>query len=218
MSFCRCGTWACTGLIGASLVGFATFSALSEEPPKEKDAKPAVTQPAEMDPMMVKMIEAGTPGEHHKELAAMAGTFDVEVKWWMDPTSEPQVSKGSATNELVYSGRYLHMKFKGDPDPSMPEGMNGEGYFGYDNSAKKHFATWIDSMSTGIAYASGTCDEKTHTITLNGEMICPMNGKNSQFKEVWTKSSADKFVFTWHDNTMTPEMVRTMEITYTRKK
>ncbi len=217
MSFCRCGSWACTGLIGASLVGFATFSALSEEPPKEKDAKPAVTQPAEMDPMMAKMIEAGTPGAHHKELAALEGTWNCEIKWWMDPASEPQISKGVAEIKPVFEGRYMHQSFTGDG--MMPgETMHGEGLFGYDNAAKKHFATWIDSMSTQMSYVTGTCDEKTHTMTLTGEFMCPLNDKMCQVKQIWTHVNADTYTFEWQDNIMTPELTKTMMITYTRKK
>lgn len=210
----RYGLACAAGIAGTLVLGAATLLALNGEPPKE--TKTTTVQPAE-DPMMEAMVKAGTPGDHHHELAGLIGSWDCEVKWWMDPASQPQISKGTSEVVSKYGGRYIHMKYSGE-GMAPGETMEGEGIFGYDNSSGKHFATWIDSMGTGMAYATGSCDDKTKVLTLTGEMVCPINNKKCQFKEVWTKVNPDKYVFSWYDNSMTDEMVRGMEITYSRRK
>ncbi len=54
------------------------------------------------------MMAAMTPGEHHDHLAATAGTWDVALKIWMDPTQpEPAVSTGTAKFYPIMGGRYM---------------------------------------------------------------------------------------------------------------
>ncbi|MHC4219708.1 MAG: DUF1579 family protein [Planctomycetota bacterium] len=43
-------------------------------------------------------VATATPGEAHKLLEPFAGTWKAEVKSWMEPGSEPQVSTGTMVN------------------------------------------------------------------------------------------------------------------------
>src|SRR5689334_13144499 len=88
------------------------------------------------------MMKAGTPGEQHKQLAALAGSWDVSVKMWLDPTKEPGESKAGSETQVIMGGRYVEEKVTGDFG-----GMTflGQGLFGYDNLQKKYTYTWIDN-------------------------------------------------------------------------
>jgi len=50
--------------------------------------------------MMKKMQVAGTPGPAHQTLGDFVGNWKAEVKCWMEPGSEPNVSK--ATSKTNY--------------------------------------------------------------------------------------------------------------------
>ena len=58
--------------------------AIAADTPKDKAAQ----QKAAMDAMM----RAATPGEAHKKLNAMAGTFDAKLKMWMEAGAPPMYS------------------------------------------------------------------------------------------------------------------------------
>src|SRR6058998_2961620 len=79
--------------------------AIAADAPKDKAAQ----QKAAMEAMM----RAATPGDAHKKLNSMAGTFDAKVKTWMEPGAPPMESSGKAVNEWVLGGRWLQQRFDG---------------------------------------------------------------------------------------------------------
>jgi hypothetical protein len=66
-----------------------------------------------MDEMMKKMQAAATPGEQHKMLADMTGSWNCESKMWHAKDSEPQESKGKSVFKMILGGRWLQQDFKG---------------------------------------------------------------------------------------------------------
>lgn len=154
------------------------------------------------------------PGSQHKWMESYAGTWNVEMKMWMDPSQPPVASKGTCTNTMIYGGRYMEYKFKGD-FMGMP--FEGQGIMAYDNAAKKFYSTWNDNMGTGLMYMEGTLDEKTNTMTSVGESVDPMTGKKFQTKEITKYTSKDKYVMEMYA-VMDGVETKMMEMTYTRKK
>lgn len=155
-----------------------------------------------------------TPGAQHEWMATMSGEWDAEIKTWMDPSQPPLISKGSCTNTMIMGGRYMEYKFKGD-FMGMP--FEGQGVMAYDNAAKKFYSTWHDSMSTGLMYMEGTYNEKTQTMTSIGNSVDPMTGNPMQTKEITKYHSKDKHSMEMF-MTIEGQEIKTMEITYTRKK
>src|SRR5437868_11252628 len=113
----------------ALLFAGATISFAQEKSPSAKDttsalepaaavAQPAAApeaksaQPSEAE-MMKQMMELGKPGENHKLLSDMAGTWTYTVKMWMNPSAPPTSSTGSAVIKSIMDGRYFVGDFNG---------------------------------------------------------------------------------------------------------
>jgi len=181
----------------------------------------APAQPsADMQEMMKVMMEMGKVGENHKILAEMAGNWTYTSKMWMDASSPPQESKGTATRKAIMEGRYFiadHIgKFKmpGADGKMMDVNFKGMAIEGYDNAKKKFVSSWIDNMSTMIMNSEGTYDAATKTFTYNAECEM-MPGKMTKIREVIKVVDKDHHLFEWYDNSRGAE-AKTMEISYTR--
>jgi hypothetical protein len=182
-------------------------------PPKE--SKPAANTPPTggMDPkMMEEMMKAGQPGEMHKKLEPMVGTFDVVTKFRMDPSGEWQSSRGTATEKWALGNRFVQMSFDGQ---MMGGPFHGEGYLGYNNVTSEYESFWIDTWGTGMMYESGKGDGKT--ITLNGECADPTaGGKKTKMKSVWHITDNNSHSLEMFGADKDGKEFKMMEITYTR--
>jgi len=181
------------------------------------------TQPSEAD-MMKQMMELSKLNENHKLLGTLAGSWTNVVKMWMnpDPSAPPTQSSGTAVRKPLMGGRYFQADFTGKFPMPGPDGKAKEMDFkgmsleGYDNVKKKFFATWIDSMGTGLMYMEGSYDptEKAFTFTGEEEM---MPGMKMKVREVLKVVDANHHTLEWFEDRGGKE-VKTMEINYTRKK
>ncbi len=181
--------------------------AVAEEP----GAPPKMTpeQMAEMEAYM----KAGAPGPEHAMLAGMAGTYDVAVKTWHDPSAPPEESKATATRTMDLDGRVLVERFEGS---MMGTPFTGLGMTGFDNVSKEYWSTWMDSMSTGMMLAKGSCDEK-HTCSFTGSWNDPIK-KGPVAMRVhsrWTSPTTE--LFEMHGPGRDGKEMKMMEMTYTKR-
>ena len=186
----------------------AASLAMAADTPK---ADKAAQQKAAMDAMM----KAATPGEAHKKLNSMAGTFDAKVKMWMEPGAQPMESSGKAVNEWVLGGRWLQQRFDGT---FMNAPFSGIGYTGYDNIRQTYVGTWMDTMSTSVMSSSGSPDATGKNWTFSGMMMDPMSGEAVNYEEKITVNDNDHHVFEMFAPSPTGIMYKMMEISYSRKK
>jgi hypothetical protein len=167
---------------------------------------------------MAKMMEMmGKIGEEHKKLAETAGTWDADVKFWMDPSAPPQSSSGTMKWEPIWDGRYMKMTFEGSMDmggQKMP--FQGLGYFGYDNAKQVYWSTWMDSMSTGLNKSEGKMEGDK--IVMHGVMYDPMTKQEMKTREVTTFKDKDHMTFEMFGAGPDGKEMKMMEINYTRKK
>lgn len=178
---------------------------------------------ADMEKMMAQMMELSKPGENHKLLGELAGTWNFTVKMWMDPSSStPEESKGTATRREMMGGRFYIMDVTGKMDMPGPDGkkksmeFKGMSIEGYDNVKKKFTSAWIDNMGTMILTSEGTYDAATKSFTYNAECDM-MPGMHVKIREVIKIVDKDHHNFEWYEDRGGKE-VKTMEIAYTRKK
>jgi hypothetical protein len=180
---------------GARAPGGALEEAFSMEPEK----------------IMEMMQEASKPDEHHDLLRKMAGTHQMTAKFWMDPTAEPEISKGTCTSKLIMDGRYLvsdvDMTF-GFTGMEMP--LQGMSVMGYNRNAGQYETTWIDTLNTAQTWQSGTM--KNGQLIVEGETYTPF-GK-SKLKNVYTVRDGGYDLEFYEPNPMTGEMMRTGIIEY----
>jgi len=181
-----------------------------------QDAKPAdKPMSAEQKAMMEAWAKFATPGEGHKALAGMAGTWDAEVTSWMEPGQPPTKSKGTSENRMVLGGRWVESKFTSE---MMGQPFEGLGYTGYDNYKKKYIGTWQDNMSTAVMLSEGTFDAAGKVMTSTSTMDDPMTGKTSTIKMTTTIESPDHHVFEMWGPDPSGKVVKQMQIDYRRRK
>jgi hypothetical protein len=191
----------------AVLLGLAALLTLG--PSRADDKKADLDEKAAMEAMM----KAATPGEAHKKLDPLAGSWDAVVTMWMDPSKPPTESKATAETKWIMGNRYLEEKVTGEFG-----GMTflGQSETGYDNLKKQYTSTWIDNMGTGISMYSGAYDADKKTFTYHGEELDPLSGKQFKVKNVIRVVDKDK-----HEVDMYKDVggkdVKVMHITYTRK-
>ena len=200
-------------LTGALLCVFA-FTAVAQHDHSAHSA-PAAGKP-EMDPaMMEAMMKAGTPGDPHKKLDGMVGSWDTKITMWMMPGGDPMSHTGTSTNQWVMGGRYLEQRFTGNM-MGMP--FEGLGYTGYDNVKKQYWGTWMDNMSTSMMTSTGKVSADGKIWEFEATMSDPMTGKDSHAKEKVTITDADHHTMEMWAAGPDGKMFKNMEITYTRRK
>lgn len=155
--------------------------------------------------------EVARTGPEHETLARFEGTWRAEVKLWMDPKGEPQVSQGTMKNEMVLGGRFLQQEYQDD------SGMfSGRGFWGYNHTNQRFEGFWIDSMATMFQIEHGQHDSVSDTYTMCGSMTDPSSGKPMNKRSVIRILGPDQHsleMFFGQDGG--PES-KAMEIRYTR--
>jgi hypothetical protein len=167
----------------------------------------------DMQAMMEIYRKVGTPGEPHKLLAKLEGSWTTKTTGWLEgkPAME---SNGTCEQKLVLDGHYLRQEYTGDMMGAPFTGLN---FLGYNNHTKQYESVWIDSMSTAIYFFVGPGSADGKTITQECSYDDPARGP-----AVWRSVTKIK-----DDNTLEFEMFITpkggkeekmMEMTVARKE
>ncbi len=162
---------------------------------------------------MKKWTDYMTPGKEHAELAKMNGDWTYTAKFWMDPSSPPQTSEGTASCEMLLGGRYMQMKVFGK---MMGMDFNGIDVTGFDNGKKIFVSSWIDNFGTGLMYMEGTYDDASNKVVYTGKMYDPMSEKDIYQKQT-IKMVDDKNVEMEMFNVVDGKDIKTMELKYVKK-
>ena len=174
----------------------------------------AAEEPKADDPMMKAWMEYATPGEVHKAMGNLVGTWDTTVKSYMDPAA-PTEQKGTSTFEAAMEGRYIVEKAEGN-FMGMP--FQGMGIYGYDNGMKTYVSTWVDNMGTGIMHGTGASDDGGKTINWSSKAYDAMTKKEQSYRSTMHMMSADQYHFEMYGPGPDGKETKMMEITYNRKK
>jgi hypothetical protein len=212
---------AALSLVGVSLA--IPGAAWADDKPKE-GAKPATaaakpaTAPAgvpSQEEMMKVWMAVATPGDAHKKLEPLAGSFTFTNKMWMDPSKPPEETTGTAEHKWALDGRFLEERVDGT---AMGQPFHGIGFMGYDNYKKKYVGTWMDTMGTMIMQSTGTVDASGKVFTTWSTMDDVVMKKPMKIRGVTTVVDADHINFEMWGPGPDGKMFKTMEIKYTRKK
>jgi hypothetical protein len=208
---------------------FLLASAFSPQLPAQDSGAPktgdktAAGQPNEAQ-MMAQMMELAKPGENHKLLEGLVGSWTYRTKYWMspDPAAPPGESFGTTVTKAIMGGRYFQSdhsgKFQmpGSDGKPMDMEFTGQETTGYDNAKKKFVSTWLDNMGTGIMNSEGTYDAESKTFTYTGDYE-PVPGMKTKVREVLKIIDQDHHTFEFYEDRGSRQ-VKTMEISYTRAK
>jgi hypothetical protein len=153
------------------------------------------------------------PGAEHQRLTKMAGKWDVSAKFWMGLPTDGQATAGSAEFKSILDGWFVQQEFSGT---FMDSPYRGVGMLGYDTASKRFTNYWSDSVGSPPMFLLGTSKDGGTTVEYPGEMPDGKGGV-SKYKTVATHKSDDEFVYEMYE-VMGGKDVKSMELTYTRKK
>ena len=178
------------------------------------DTKPAAPSAADQKAMMDAWMKYATPGETHKKMAAMEGSWTAKVSQWMAPGAPAEESTGTAEFKMILGGRYMTQSFSGS---MMGQPFNGFGVSGYDNAKKTTQTAWMDTFGTGMLLMTGNWDADG-SLTETGTMDDFMTGKPTTMKGRMQMIDGDHMRYEMWMSGPDGKMFKDLEILYTRKK
>lgn len=200
--------------IGAACGVVACLLALALPPGAPAQQEPTRTSSPEEQAAAEAWQKFATPGEGHRSLEALAGSWQATVTMWRAPGAPAQVSTGSAEATMILGGRYLEEHFTG-----VMEGMPfaGVGLTGYDNYKQRYVVSWADTMGTGILKMTGSYDPARKEFAMEGEVDDVVARKPVRFREVIRVVSADRHVAEMFVPDTSGREFKMLEIVYARK-
>ncbi len=192
------------------LAALALAGAAQEK--KKPAAAPAPPAP-KMQAMMEMYRKAAAPGEPHKHLAKMVGTWNVSVKAWMGP-GEPSLSQGTAVFTSLLGGRFVEQRYT---STFMDQPFEGLGLAGYDNVQKKFVSLWIDNMGTGFFTEEGQLGPDGTTLTTASTYNDPATGKAKHGRSVTRWQDDAHFTVEMYDTAPDGKEVKAMELAYAKR-
>ena len=203
-------------LVGVVSV-FTSSVVVASEQIKGSGHKAEGSRASEMSPeqeaMMAKWKEYATPGQHHRVLDAVVGSWDYAIKYWMADGAPPEESIGTSESSWIMGGRFVQDKTSGT---SMGQPFEGIGITGYNNGTGKYSSYWFDNMGTGSMYSEGTYDAEAKTISSSGNFHCPFRGETA-YRSVLTITDNDHHTYEMYMTEQDGTEFRAMKIEYTRK-
>lgn len=154
------------------------------------------------------------PNEAHKMMAAENGTWNNEMTFWMGPDAQPEKHKSVSRAKMILGGRYQEVTYSGD---MMGQPFEGRSTLGFNNTNNQYTSTWIDNMGTGTMVATGVYDEAAKVINFKGEMVNPVDGSKTPFREVYAIIDANTRKMETFD-TKNGKEYKSMEIVMKREK
>jgi Protein of unknown function (DUF1579) len=104
----------------------------------------------------------------HARLAAMCGTWDVEMTFWLRPGAPGIPTRAASTIRPLFDGRFVEEKIEGT--------LNGTpfatlAWTGFNTDAHQYEATRISSTNTARIVETGGYDEKTRQFELKADYL-----------------------------------------------
>jgi hypothetical protein len=180
-------------------------------------AAQSAAKAANQAPMAKALESAMTPGEGHKRLNPLIGTFNVAIKIWVTPEGPPIESTAASVNTWVLGGRFVQMMLNGDT-PNAP--FSGTGHIAFDNVTRNYQAAWMDTGSTAITLYTGKLDASGKAALMKGSMSNVLTGKPSPVELRMTiQPDGSHLTQLWGQGKgKSAKMVKLMELQYTKVK
>ena len=169
---------------------------------------------AEQQAAMEAWRKVATPGEGHKVLEPMIGSWNVKSTSWEAPGAPPTQGAGTAESSWILGGRFVREDFQGEFGGMKFQGL---GYTGYDNFKKKYVGTWMDTMGTMIMVMTGTADPSGKVLSTTSTMDDAVTGKPMKVRTVTRIVDASKHVMEMFGPDRSGKEFKMMEIVYTKK-
>ena len=206
---------------GLLIVGPTVFSptradSTADDPPVERTEKDA-SQPdtrSDAESQVETFVRHAMPGEHHKLLGKMAGSWNMAVKYRMSADSPVVESQGTSERKWILGNRFVLEEFDGG---SLALPFKGLAIYGYDAFEKKYTSVWVDTTNTAMTTSAGTCQEDCKVIAFVGRHGDPWSGIKKPSRGVTRLVSDDRHVLELYEPGAGGKEFKVLEIVYTRK-
>jgi len=159
------------------------------------------------------MTKYATPGEHHKHIEWMIGTWTTKSTFWTAPGAPPLEATGKARHNSILAGRFIHVTYEGE---FAGQPFSGEGTVGYDKFKNKYVESWQDNMGTMMIHATGECDGQGKVRIMRGDADDLIAGKSSWFRSVYRFDGPDHYTLEMWGPGPDGKEFRMLEIVHTR--
>ena len=133
----------------------------------------------------------------------------------MAPEAPPQSMTGTATNTMMFGGRFLKQEITGAAADQPP--FEGLGFTGYDNIRKEYQTVWFDNMNTSMMRGDGQFDAATNTLSDQGDFSCPITGESHRrYRTTWTVLNPHNTISASYSKTPDGREFKSLEIHSTR--
>jgi len=203
-------------MLALGLALFVAGAAVSQEMDPEKMKKMTPEERKKwQEEAMARWMKAMKPGPAHEKLAAFIGTWDTEMKMWMQP-GKPMVTKGEAECRWLMKGRWIVREGTGS---FMGKTVKSFGIVGYDNFKQKYVTCDVNDMETHMLTSTGNWTPDGKALVTYGKMDEPMTGEvGKTVKYVWKLIGPDEHVLEIHDLAIGLGNTKVIEMTYRRRK
>ena len=114
----------------------------------------------------------------------------------------------------MLDGRFVGQEYKSRAQKPQYRGL---GALGYDNIRKMYTSVWLDTTSTSIYTATGSCDASGIVFTLEGVYQDPVTGKPLKYRSITRIINRKEYTFELFKEGSDGKVFKGLDITYTRK-
>jgi len=204
-------------LFGVVALAANKVASRSNEPPPQSEPEKAGNPDAgpDTDSLVDTWVRYAMPGEHHKVLERMAGSWNLAIKYRMNSEAPVVESEGTCRRKWILGKRFLLEEFDGG---SLALPFQGLAIYGYDSFEKKYTSVWVDTMNTAITTNFGTCADSCELITFVGQHGDPWTGTKRPSRGITRFVDDDKHILELHEHGADGKEFRILEIVYTRRR
>lgn len=138
------------------------------------------------------------PGEPHRMLARLAGSWDIVVRATL-PGGEERTERGSVVGRVILGGRYVVLNYKLVLRGNAIEGVQ---ILGFDNLHREYTSSWRDDHSTWSVECRGRAESGVpERIQMRGVLSDARDPTGRPFRLALTlpPASGDKVAASLHD-------------------
>ena len=162
-----------------------------DEPPEseQESTTQAATSDEETDDSLSDLT---VPGEPHELLAGTVGDWNLTIKIWTAPDTEPVESTGSATGRWILGDRFVETTYEGEVMDRHFEALKIEGF---EKATLEYVTTWRDNLGTYTMIFRGTCGSTCVTRTMMADFLDPVSSTQLKIKGVTTLTEDEGYSY-----------------------
>jgi hypothetical protein len=158
-------------------------------------------------------IPVDEPGLVHKQMATLAGDWDVEITYVIG--GKEHKGKVRCESKWILDGRFLQQDYR---SKLMGKPFTTLQLLGYDNQKKKTIEIVMNSMSTGLLHNEGTISADGKVIKNEGDAPDHATGQYTKLRTVTTIIDPDHYTLEWFHTGAGGKEEKGVSMTHTRRK